>query len=55
MSKNWGFTSLRRDDYVQLRQEGRVKVDGAYVQFLRNKGNLRDNMRRFPDAFETEA
>lgn len=51
VSKNWGFTPLRRDEYVALRQDGRVKEDGAYVQFLRNKGSLRDNMRRFPDAF----
>ena len=58
VSKNWGFTPLRRDDYVELRQQGRVKVDGAYVQFLRNKGSLAQNMKRFPDAFtaaETEA
>ena len=55
ISKNWGFTPLRRDEYVAKRQEGRVRVDGAYVQFLRNKGNLALNMRRFPDAFETEA
>jgi len=51
VSKNWGFTPLRRDEYVKLRQEGRVRVDGAYVQFLSNKGNLANNMRRFPDAF----
>lgn len=55
VSKNWGFTPLRREEYVAKRQEGRVKVDGAYVQFLRNKGPLEYNMRRFPDAFETEA
>lgn len=55
MSKNWGFTPLRREEYVEKRQEGRVRVDGAYVQFLRNKGPLEYNVRRFPDAFETEA
>lgn len=51
VSKNWGFTSLRREDYVTKRQEGRIKIDGAYVQFLGNKGKLADNVRRFPDAF----
>ena len=51
VSKNWGFTPLRRDEYVELRQQGRVKEDGAYVQFLSNHGNLANNMRRFPDAF----
>lgn len=55
VSKNWGFTPLRRDDYVRLRQEGKVKIDGAYVQFLRNKGPIERNVARFPTAFETEA
>jgi large subunit ribosomal protein L10e len=32
-------------------------VDGAYVQFLRNKGPIEYNMRRFPEAdkFQAEA
>ena len=55
VSKNWGFTPLRRDDYVKLRQEGKVKVDGAYVQFLTSHGKIKDNVRRFPDAFSSEA
>lgn len=55
VSKNWGFTPLKRDEYVQQRQEGKVKIDGAYVQFLRNKGNLAENIRRFPTAFEASA
>lgn len=56
VSKNWGFTPLRREEYIEMRQAGKVKVDGAYVQFLRHHGSLEHNMRRFPDAFaETEA
>jgi len=55
VSKNWGFTPLKRQEYIDLRQEGKVKIDGAYVQFLRNKGNLADNIRRFPTAFEASA
>ena len=55
VSKNWGFTPLRRDEYIAKRQEGKVRVDGAYVQFLRNKGPLDYNMSRFPDAFGAEA
>ncbi|CAI6334986.1 unnamed protein product [Periconia digitata] len=55
VSKNWGFTSLRREDYVVKRREGKIKIDGAYVQFLRNKGPLEKNVQRFPDAFEQEA
>ncbi|KAL8377714.1 hypothetical protein RB595_008416 [Gaeumannomyces hyphopodioides] len=54
ISKNWGFTPLRRDEYLEKKAAGRVKVDGAYVQFLANHGNLEKNMKRFPDAF-TEA
>ncbi|KAL1953049.1 hypothetical protein VTO42DRAFT_3721 [Malbranchea cinnamomea] len=52
VSKNWGFTPIRREDYVRLRQEGKVKMDGAYVKFLRHKGNLEENMRQFPEAYE---
>jgi large subunit ribosomal protein L10e len=55
VSKNWGFTNLRREDYITKRQEGKIKIDGAYVQFLRNKGNLENNIKRFPTAFEQEA
>lgn len=54
ISKNWGFTPLRREEYLEKKAAGRVKVDGAYVQFLANHGNLEQNMKRFPDAF-TEA
>jgi large subunit ribosomal protein L10e len=54
VSKNWGFTSLRREEYMEKRKEGRIKIDGCYVQFLRNKGNLESNIHRFPDAFSSE-
>lgn len=52
ISKNWGFTPVRREEYVQLRQEGKLKQDGAYVQFLRGHGLLENNMRKFPQAYE---
>ena len=52
VSKNWGFTPLRRDDYVSMRAEGKLKIDGCYVQFLRNKGPIERNVTRFPVAFE---
>ncbi|KAL2407040.1 Large ribosomal subunit protein uL16A [Exophiala dermatitidis] len=55
VSKNWGFTPLRRDEYVKLKQEGRVLMDGAYVQFLRNRGKIEDNIRRFPQAYQVTA
>lgn len=55
VSKNWGFTPLRREEYLDKKAAGRVKVDGAYVQFLSNHGSLERNIRRFPDAFKSEA
>lgn len=51
ISKNWGFTPLRRDEYLEKKAAGRVKDDGAYVQFLSNHGSLAENIRRFPGAF----
>jgi len=52
VSKNWGFTPLRREEYMEKKAEGKLLVDGAYVQFLSNKGKLADNIRRFPAAFQ---
>jgi large subunit ribosomal protein L10e len=52
VSKNWGFTPLRREEYVTLRKEGRVKIDGAYVQFHRHQGPIEKNIKRFPEAYE---
>lgn len=52
VSKNWGFTPLRREEYVGKKESGKVLVDGAYVQFLTNHGKLADNMKRFPAAFK---
>lgn len=54
VSKNWGFTPLRRDEYLEKRKEGKVRIDGAYVQFLRNKGPIERNVGVFPEAFKTE-
>lgn len=55
ISKNWGFTPLRRDEYLEKKAAGAILVDGAYVQFLSNKGKLAQNMKRFPAAFAAEA
>ena len=37
---------------MEKKAGGKVLVDGAYVQFLSNKGKLADNVRRFPAAFQ---
>ena len=55
ISKNWGFTPLRREEYLEKKAAGAILVDGAYVQFLSNKGKLEHNMKRFPAAFAQEA
>jgi large subunit ribosomal protein L10e len=55
VSKNWGFTPLRREEYMDKKTTGKVFVDGAYVQFLSNHGKLADNVRRFPAAFAETA
>nr|OQO24962.1 60S ribosomal protein L10-A [Rachicladosporium sp. CCFEE 5018] len=55
VSKKWGSTPLDRAEYVEKRSKGQVRVDGAYVQFLRNKGPVEHNVRRFPDAFANES
>lgn len=45
VSKKWGFTSLDRADYQALKAEKQVINDGAYVQFLKPKGNLVQNLK----------
>jgi len=55
VSKNWGFTPLRREEYVKKRAAGELKDDGAYVKFLRNKGKLANNIKDFPEAFQPTA
>ena len=55
VSKNWGFTPLRREEYIEKRQAGRVRPDGAYVQFLKNSGPLSYNMKMYPGAFREGA
>lgn len=51
VSKNWGFTKLRRDEYLKMKDEGKLMSDGAYVQYLRTKGPLAHNVKAFPGAF----
>lgn len=56
VSKKWGFTPLNREEYVEKRKAGHLRLDGAYVQFLSNHGGLAANMKRYPEAFgESEA
>lgn len=42
-------TGLIRDEYVEKRNAGEVKDDGAFVKFLSRKGPLEQNLRQFPN------
>jgi large subunit ribosomal protein L10e len=55
VSKNWGFTPLRREEYIEKRQNGEVKPDGAYVKFLTNHGPIASNIKQYPQAFAASA
>jgi len=55
VSKNWGFTRLRLDDYVRSKEEGKLMEDGSYVQYLTKKGPIEENFRKFPRAFEVRS
>ncbi|KAI7959069.1 hypothetical protein MJO28_002860, partial [Puccinia striiformis f. sp. tritici] len=46
VSKKWGFTDLSRADYTKLRGEGRIRLDGAYVQFHKAAGPVLTNLSR---------
>jgi len=45
VSRKWGFTDVNRADYEALKAEKGMMPDGAYVQFIRPKGNLEQNLR----------
>ncbi|KAM0787500.1 60S ribosomal protein L10 [Microbotryomycetes sp. NB124-2] len=45
ISKKWGFTDLSREEYLAQRDQGLMRQDGCYVQFLKPHGNLENNLR----------
>ncbi|KAE9386428.1 ribosomal protein L10e [Gymnopus androsaceus JB14] len=40
VSKKWGFTSVNKEEYLQLKADKKVLQDGAYVQYIKAKGLL---------------
>ena len=46
ISKKWGFTRLSRDEYVSMRDSGRVIPDGAYAKFISNHGPISVQVKR---------
>ncbi|ORY77392.1 ribosomal protein L10e/L16 [Protomyces lactucae-debilis] len=51
ISKRWGFSDLTREEYVERRQKGNIRPDGAFCQYLSPHGPLEENIRNFPNAF----
>jgi len=45
VSKKWGFTNVAKGEYLKLKEEKKVLQDGAYLQFIRPKGPLEQNLR----------
>jgi len=45
VSRKWGFTNVNKEEYLRLKEDKRVLQDGAYVQYIRPKGNLETNLR----------
>ncbi len=46
VSKKWGFTKWNRDEYQEMRQDGRLIPDGVVVQYKPDKGPLIHWMKR---------
>merc|ERR1712107_451236 len=40
VSKKWGFTKFERDDYEEMRANGRLQPDGSHVKYLPEHGPL---------------
>merc|ERR1712093_323598 len=40
LSNKWGFTPLQREEYLQLKSEGRIVPDGVNAKVVKNKGVL---------------
>ncbi len=40
LSRKWGFTKYDKDEYLALKEEGRLVSDGAFVKYKSDKGAL---------------
>lgn len=40
MSKKWGFTKWDREQYEEMRANGRLRLDGVNVKYLPEHGPL---------------
>ena len=39
-SRKWGFTKYNREEYLRLKEEGRLSVDGCHVKYDNHHGPL---------------
>jgi large subunit ribosomal protein L10e len=46
VSKKWGFTNFSREEYLSMRESGRVLPDGAYAKFVNNHGPIANQLKR---------
>ncbi|KAJ7353501.1 ribosomal protein L10e/L16, partial [Mycena albidolilacea] len=49
VSKKWGFTNVAKGDYLKLKEK--VLQNGAYIQFIRPKGPLKQNLCNRPSPW----
>lgn len=40
ISNKWGFTSILREEFLSMRQEGKVVPDGCHIKFINKRGSL---------------
>jgi large subunit ribosomal protein L10e len=49
-SKKWGFTHIQRDQYKQLKKEGKLEKKGAHAVLISNHGPL-ENLRKIKNQW----
>jgi len=40
VSRKWGFTDFQREEYLKMKESGKIQVDGAYCKVLAPKGPI---------------
>lgn len=40
VSYRWGFTKYDKEDYIKLKEQGKIIPDGAHCKVMNNKGKL---------------
>lgn len=51
VGRNWGFTRLRREEYLVLKERGMLRGDGSGVRRLTGRGGVERAVREYPGAF----